>query len=178
MPFKPRSDQYEKFSEGTVKYSATKNTNLQGKTLRFFRTSLKKAPSEDLETVQTFTLDGAELGESEFTVDVVVTNDKGFSASDDLILTVSQATALDKVETARVSGYPVPTRNDLFVEAESIESAGNIQLIDMGSRLRQCNAEKTSGGLWRIDVQNLESGLYFLRLKNGKREILEKVIIK
>lgn len=76
---------------------------------------------------------------------------------------------VEENETEKVSVYPNPANDKLFVNAE------NIQHIDLYNVTGQLVLSTTEA---EINVSELESGMYFVRVKHGEKTYTERVIIR
>jgi hypothetical protein len=64
--------------------------------------------------------------------------------------------------------YPNPTKNLLFVELKGESKklkAETVQIINInGKAVKQLTIEKGAGGIFSIDISQLQSGTYFVKI--------------
>lgn len=78
---------------------------------------------------------------------------------------------------SRLHISPNPVQNSLYISGE-INDRTNVILTDISGRtlpVRQVSAEN---GRWIIDVSNIPSGMYFIRVQTATRQFTEKIIIQ
>ena len=74
--------------------------------------------------------------------------------------------------------YPNPAKEELLIETENILPIQQIELYDLSGRRQQIWEGKSGENKYRLSLENLQTGLYFivLKFKNGER--LTKKIVK
>ena len=67
--------------------------------------------------------------------------------------------------------YPNPAKEELLIETENKLPIQQIELYDLSGRRQQIWEGKSGENKYRLSLENLQTGLYFivLRLKNGER---------
>lgn len=133
------------------------------------------------ETTQTIVVDSTGVGHQgtkEITVEV--TNAEGCSVIDTVIITISDCTGIDEAGDMECTVFPNPG-NGLF---NLTVSTGNtktisIQLMDaIGKTIFEENNIIVSGAYYRtFDIQNLNSGIYYLNIEGDNGRIVKKVMI-
>lgn len=76
---------------------------------------------------------------------------------------------IEENDAVTISVYPNPAHDKIFV------NAANIQRVDLFSVAGQLMISSTDN---EINVSDLESGIYFIRVNCGERVFIERVIIK
>ncbi|MCQ2284570.1 MAG: T9SS type A sorting domain-containing protein, partial [Bacteroidales bacterium] len=73
--------------------------------------------------------------------------------------------------------YPNPAENTLFINFDNNQyNVSNIQLFDINGRL--ISSEQVEANVNSINVSNLTSGCYFIRLSDGRNAFTTKFIKK
>lgn len=68
---------------------------------------------------------------------------------------------------SNISIYPNPTSDFINIDFENIVNPSSIKITNsLGSAVIEYNSNQISSGLNRIDVSNLESGVYFIKIDN------------
>lgn len=79
----------------------------------------------------------------------------------------------DDFQFERLSTFPNPAQDDLFIELEGFKNDQYIlQILDLQGRLimqKQLEGIQTESSLHNVDVNSLEVGMYILRLDDGKK---------
>lgn len=89
--------------------------------------------------------------------------------------TVSGYTNLQDISATKLYHlYPNPAANILFVSFES-EFSGKLVLIDMQGKILK--EETLFSGLQQVDVSNIPTGLYILKIQSEKEVYTEKITI-
>ena len=78
------------------------------------------------------------------------------------------------VSDSRCRVYPNPVNATAYVVIESDASSLEATLFDMSGR--QLMHQKVNQGVNNLDMQNLASGCYFLRVNDGKTVITKKIV--
>ena len=103
-----------------------------------------------------------------YTVTLIASNDCG---STTVSYTIEVTVGMDEISETKVTIYPNPVQNDLFV---NIEESGNYRISDIkGSILLSGNLTSDQN---RIDISNLENGVYFIRINSEKESIVKKIV--
>jgi hypothetical protein len=93
------------------------------------------------------------------------------------ILTVTVATHALQQKDVTASVYPVPADEFVFVECDGA-SVKNIQLLNMTGTVEDCSVRKVSDDLFKIDIQKMKSGIYFLMISQEQNTIVKIFIVK
>jgi len=74
--------------------------------------------------------------------------------------------------------YPNPTKGEVFVGMPFMASLQNVEIFDlMGRKVFEQKAEsRKQNGEWRMDISNIPSGMYFLRITTDNGIINKKII--
>ncbi len=76
----------------------------------------------------------------------------------------------------KVSVYPNPANDNLFIEVDPVISNGKIQLFDIcGKLLKEQSVEEK---LTQINLSDLTSGIYYVRIKDNQHTIVSKKIVR
>lgn len=115
-------------------------------------------------------------------------NNLGNSSGDQIILS---SLAISEDVTASLSSlsrndrfkvYPIPASTDLYVESRfSLTEEADIQLIHLSGRKAVETRITPIQGKYHIKLdqfRQLESGVYILRVDNGKDQLVQRVIIR
>lgn len=116
--------------------------------------------------------------------DIEKTDDNGCTFFDRLRLTVQPlaecATSVsnEEQESSLFSVHPNPATDFLYVNSSITTSANrlSIDIIDTNGQLILQSVMPSSGG--RIDVANLDTGLYILRIQEGTHSVITQSFIK
>jgi hypothetical protein len=120
----------------------------------------------------TVTADGYEDATGSFTIDYGKdTVDVALTAVD-----TSDGTGINDLnEIANVKVYPNPTNGYITISGNKIEGA-TVEIINtLGARMRKI---QVVGDKQHIDLNELNSGVYFLRIEKGNRRGTQKIIIE
>jgi hypothetical protein len=93
------------------------------------------------------------------------------------MLTVTVATHALQQKDVTASVYPVPADEFVFVECDGA-SVKNIQLLNMTGTVEDCSVRKVSDDLFKVDIQKMKSGIYFLMISQEQNTIVKKIIVK
>jgi len=89
---------------------------------------------------------------------------------------INTAVSENLIDETNLRVYPVPAINRFFIENNTIETTYTFRIIDMQGRvIRTGNASKR---IFQVDVESLNSGLYFLTLYLKEQQPVTKKIIK
>jgi hypothetical protein len=90
------------------------------------------------------------------------------------------ATLLERDLISNVNVYPNPTYNRLNVEYDvTLEGQVQINVIDMSGRSLISNIEQAKAGLntAKVQVGELNAGIYYVHLNNGDKQIIKKFVV-
>lgn len=80
-----------------------------------------------------------------------------------------------EMQNVNFNVYPNPASSTIFVEASSNESA-KVSIIDLTGR---CVKEvEISGTVSTINIEDIESGVYFISVKQNDNNFVEKLVVK
>ena len=79
-----------------------------------------------------------------------------------------------------VQAYPNPARNTLRIELVTTEPDTRIQLSDQLGETRFMQDINGDAGArtFDIDLSTLPEGMYFLIVRQGRREVRERIVVK
>ncbi len=105
----------------------------------------------------------ANTPEKDVVFTLATTSDEG-SWVDTFVMHVNQATAVEKLQKDEVNIYPNPTKDYLNISLENDAEIESVEIFNM-------NGQKVLNGAFEqnIDVSNLRSGLYILKLIGAKK---------
>jgi uncharacterized protein YjdB len=98
----------------------------------------------------------------------VTTEDGGFTATCEI--TVTDDTGMDKIQAGELNVYPNPVKNKLFIQSKTPVQSATVFHIG-GAPVKQVNREVSS-----IDMQDLSTGLYLVKLVTGQGDIWIKTM--
>ncbi len=121
----------------------------------------------DNSTNSTLTLNGATLGKGTFTYYVTVTDANSCSFTDTVIVRVEFPIGIDANESATLKVYPNPTNGLVYLQFDKAsQNTVVVEVSDLKGQLLY--AQKfDSNGQKNIDVSNLQSGIYLLKIKSN-----------
>lgn len=89
---------------------------------------------------------------------------------------VNQVLSLADNDRTKVTLYPVPASNELFVEMDTIEDYTFTVYNSVGQQIK-LNATQV-GNKVSFDVQHLNNGVYFLQFENGQTKDSRRFVVK
>ncbi|OIQ23066.1 T9SS type A sorting domain-containing protein [Lacinutrix sp. MedPE-SW] len=86
---------------------------------------------------------------------------------------------MNTFETQNFSLYPNPAKDEVIIKS-NIALRGNtsVTIIDVQGKIVNSKILNVNSLETQLNISNLESGLYFIKLKNGKTETIKKLIVK
>jgi len=94
----------------------------------------------------------------------------------ELSITIENEVGIVEILTAQIKIYPNPTSGELKVTNNEL-GMRNIQIFDSKGEMQRMESKKTIGEI-TLDISDLPSGLYFLKIETEKGMITQKVIKK
>jgi len=92
---------------------------------------------------------------------------------------ISNATSIAKNNITTFNVYPNPsTTKEFAIQANSNESILNVEIIDIMGKIVKTVVYSNNINSSKIDVHNLSSGVYFVKIKTDKGIGTQKVIVK
>ena len=91
---------------------------------------------------------------------------------------INQSTGIEKLNTEKISIFPNPADNYLYIKSNTENSLFDIAIYNaLGNNvilLKNINISSK----YKIELNNIQSGLYFVNIKNEKQDLTYKLIIK
>jgi hypothetical protein len=84
-------------------------------------------------------------------------------------------TGINDLNNAKISVYPNPANDMLFVE---VSEEADIQMLDLNGKVIIMKARVNANETIEIDVESLASGVYFMRIYNDSFNSIRKVVIQ
>ncbi|MBN1252647.1 MAG: C10 family peptidase [Bacteroidales bacterium] len=133
------------------------------------------------ETTQTITFNG-NIGSGNYSYYVKVTNDNMCENSDTILITVQNITDINEISFDKsIKLYPNPAKDNLTIEfVNKSKSVTYIEIYDISGNLIIQKEFKNSLQFFKekINLQQLKSGTYMIRIKNSDNLILKKIILE
>ena len=111
-----------------------------------------------------------ELGEFTYTVTV---SDGNETASATITFTVTECEGVDENDGENVAVYPNPATSMIYIAG--VESYNNLEVMLVNL---QGQVVKSVANLLEINVSDIESGIYFIKINRDGQQYLEKIVIK
>ena len=121
------------------------------------------------------TLENAEFSLGRTAVNWTIVDVNGNASQCSFDITVSQSTGINNLEELGISIYPNPVNNVLNITSEN-ENLKRITITDITGRIRYDKSEISKSE--QIDLSSYNSGIYFVKLDNGKQIYTSKIIKK
>ena len=116
---------------------------------------------QDASTAQTFVVDGPVIGQGTYEFWVEVRDANSCANSDTIIITVIDDIGVEIAEKTSIKVFPNPVKDVVKVE---FPSAGQYQLMLFDASGRMLRKEETSFSQHSIDMNNLATGDYYLKI--------------
>lgn len=104
----------------------------------------------------------------------------GFGACDDdsetVIITVENCTSIDEIDNSTMTVYPNPSYGQFTVTLPNNYNQANIAIIDINGKV--IFEDEFNSTNKEFDMQNLDSGLYTVKVLTQNEVFVEKLIIK
>jgi Secretion system C-terminal sorting domain len=81
---------------------------------------------------------------------------------------------LNESQLAEVGVYPNPFKNEISVDASSIEGTLNVELVDFSGKV--LSVHQVTSELKVLSTSELAAGVYTLRLSNGSTTSVRRII--
>jgi len=105
----------------------------------------------------------------------VLSNEGGNVTSDAATLTVKSPTGIDSIEKDGISIFPVPAKDILYIKSND-ELIVNAKIYDIHGKLLINETEESN--YFKLNLNNLHSGAYIVKIKTEKNTITRKIIIE
>ena len=120
----------------------------------------------------------AAAGNGSYTVNLIVTNSCGSDTASKNV-NIACLVGLDPgLNTGGFSVYPNPANGILFVQANEGTELSEIRLIDINGREVGVHSESMGQGKFSLDLSELSSGVYVVKVLSSKGEFLRKIVIR
>ncbi|MFB6341271.1 M4 family metallopeptidase [Saccharicrinis sp. FJH62] len=103
---------------------------------------------------------------------------RGATVSVSCIVKVENYVAVEEVERNKISIYPVPAKDELFISYDTYELPEVAQIVGLNGQVIADISSRIGLGLSRIDISGLNPGVYFLILKNRNSVTNHKIVIE
>ena len=111
-----------------------------------------------------------EAGDFTYTVTV---SDGNETASTSLTFTVIDNTGVEEIEGGKVSVYPNPASSTLNINVANGFTSLNVKFVNIHGQI----VKEVSNAL-EINVSDIESGIYFIKIDCDGQQYLQKIVIK
>lgn len=88
----------------------------------------------------------------------------------------SEPSAVKRIDLAWFQAYPNPVNNDFFVEPMNVYKISDVEVYDLQGKQQKIFIDKLEGGGMRLDLSNLNSGIYELRISASDHQASVKLI--
>lgn len=117
---------------------------------------------------QFFIANGEELGLGSFPIVLTVSDGEGCEASDALFLTIEDCTGIDELSRIKINLFPNPVQSNLNIQGLENLSEYRLSIWDMsGKMISSEQKNQHSAGIMSLDLSDLSSGIYLLRVSSG-----------
>ena len=90
---------------------------------------------------------------------------------------LKSSSGINSVEEAKFQLYPNPAKNEVMVETSGFSGLSKIAVCDMnGKTIKAIQAGNT--GLTKIDLSELDTGIYIVNLNNNNKNYNQKLIVE
>ena len=157
------------YEEITIGETNTLHASATGGSLSY---TYSWSPADNLDdpTSQNPVFTATEAGEFTYTVTV---NDGTETASASVSFTVLDNTGVNEIDAAKVSVYPNPASSMLTINGLNGFANLNVKIVNLQGQV----VREASNSL-DINVSNIESGIYFIKIECDGQQYLKKFIIK
>ena len=97
---------------------------------------------------------------------------------DNIVIIADKSVALKEIEIGGVSIYPNPAQNQVNIEHGLNSSDINIEVLDIQGRITQVVVNNINSNKSQLNVSNLTSGLYIIRIQSNNKLATGKFIVK
>jgi hypothetical protein len=80
---------------------------------------------------------------------------------------------VEEIETS-LHIYPNPVNDKLYIETQTLTQTLNIEIYDIYGRCQQLSAVSSQSSV--IDLSNLKSGIYFVKINTEEGNIVKRII--
>ncbi len=85
-------------------------------------------------------------------------------------------TTAKKIDLAWFHAYPNPVNNDFFIEPMNVRKISNVVVYDVQGKQQKIFIDAIEGGGMRLDLSNLHSGIYQLRISASDHQATLKLV--
>ncbi|MSP58537.1 MAG: T9SS type A sorting domain-containing protein [Flavobacteriaceae bacterium] len=88
----------------------------------------------------------------------------------------SEPSAIKRIDLAWFRAYPNPVNNDFFIEPMNVYKISDVEVYDLQGKQQKIFIDKLEGGGMRLDLSDLNSGIYELRISASDYQASVKLI--
>ncbi|MBQ5855890.1 MAG: T9SS type A sorting domain-containing protein [Bacteroidales bacterium] len=107
-------------------------------------------------------------------VEIVAVYENG-KRSVSLIGKISDVVSVNEIKDNKCSVYPNPVNDILYIETQTLTQTLTIEIYDVYGRLQDYKTIRLQDNV-AIDVENLKSGIYFVKISTEKGNIVKRII--
>ncbi len=124
-------------------------------------------------------INGIEIGDTK-TIGITVSNEYGCMAEDDVNITFKDCTGIGELaEQVTLSVYPNPNNGQFTLTLQSNEPQSvNITLLNILGEVMEDSGNISIDGIFTkgYDLENLDAGIYFIRVNGDKGFLIQRII--
>mgnify|MGYP003288689209 CR=1 FL=1 len=107
-------------------------------------------------------------------VEIVAVYENG-KRSVSLIGKISDIVSVNEIKDNKCNVYPNPVNDILYIETQTLTQTLTIEIYDVYGRLQDYKTIRLQDNV-AIDVENLKSGIYFVKISTEKGNIVKRII--
>ncbi|MBO7287124.1 MAG: T9SS type A sorting domain-containing protein [Bacteroidales bacterium] len=107
-------------------------------------------------------------------VEIVAVYENG-KRSVSLIGKISDVVSVNEIKDNKCNVYPNPVNDILYIETQTLTQTLTIEIYDVYGRLQDYKTIRLQDNV-AIDVENLKSGIYFVKISTEKGNIVKRII--
>ncbi len=129
----------------------------------------------DVLNINQYPIEGTELDIGNYWIEIEVSDQVGNQSSCAFSLTVERE--VEDLENS-IDFYPNPVNNELFMSSATDITFLNASIFDINGRLIRTNEFNDFGFEGKLNLENLETGMYFLKINTADFSIIKRLIKK